>query len=81
MPSTASHPKNFTEPVIREMTRAADEHRSINPSQGFPDFDPPVELVAAANQADFDQLHHCALVYLEIRNPTIVICGFATTPA
>lgn len=38
----------FTESVIREMTRLADLHGAINMAQGFPDSDPPAELVEAA---------------------------------
>jgi aminotransferase len=38
----------FTESVIREMTRLADDHGAINLAQGFPDFDAPDEVKAAA---------------------------------
>ena len=51
MPQTAKHLNLFTESVIREMTRIADEHGAINLSQGFPDFPPPSALVAAAEHA------------------------------
>jgi L-glutamine---4-(methylsulfanyl)-2-oxobutanoate aminotransferase len=34
---------NFTESVIRSMTRLANQYDAINLSQGFPDFDPPKE--------------------------------------
>jgi aspartate/methionine/tyrosine aminotransferase len=44
----------FTESVIREMTRLADEHGAINLAQGFPDFDPPEELKEAARRAISD---------------------------
>src|SRR5206468_8300669 len=43
--------KAFTESVIREMTRLADEHAAINLAQGFPDFDAPEEVKAAAIRA------------------------------
>ncbi|GKT10601.1 aminotransferase [Desulforhabdus sp. TSK] len=42
---------HFTESVIREMTRIAQEANAINLSQGFPDFDPPAELITAAKRA------------------------------
>lgn len=51
MPETAARLRLFTESVIREMTRVAMEHGAINLSQGVPDFDPPPELVAAAERA------------------------------
>ncbi len=41
----------LTESVIREMTRLAIQHDAINLSQGFPDFDPPAELLAAGVEA------------------------------
>src|SRR2546426_6720323 len=41
----------FPESVIREMTRVAAKHGAINLSQGFPDFDPPKEIVEAAREA------------------------------
>ena len=51
MPSTASRLRIFTESIISEMTRMANEHNAINLSQGFPDFDPPDAIVQAAHQA------------------------------
>jgi aminotransferase len=47
MPGTSKHTKDFTESVIRRMTRIAMEYGAINLSQGFPDFDPPADLTAA----------------------------------
>jgi aspartate/methionine/tyrosine aminotransferase len=38
----------FTESVIREMTRLSDLHDAVNLSQGFPDFSAPREVKAAA---------------------------------
>lgn len=35
----------FTESIIRKMTRIANECGAVNLSQGFPDFDPPRELI------------------------------------
>jgi aspartate/methionine/tyrosine aminotransferase len=42
---------HFTESVIREMTRLADDHGAINLAQGFPDFDTPEEIKEAARRA------------------------------
>ncbi len=39
----------FTESVIREMTRVALAHGAVNLSQGFPDFPAPDEVKAAAD--------------------------------
>jgi len=51
MPKVAVHLDQFTESVIREMTRIADQYGAINLSQGYPDFDPPKELLQAAERA------------------------------
>jgi aspartate/methionine/tyrosine aminotransferase len=48
----------FTESVIREMTRLAIEHKAVNLAQGFPDFGAPEEIKRAAQEAiaaDFNQ--------------------------
>ncbi len=53
-----SRADNFTESVIREMTRLALKHNAINLAQGFPDFSCPPELKAAgcdAINADINQ--------------------------
>ena len=41
----------FTESVIREMTRLSDQHGAVNLSQGFPDFPAPLAVKAAACEA------------------------------
>jgi aminotransferase len=41
----------FTESVIREMTRLADQHGAVNLAQGFPDFPAPEALKKAACDA------------------------------
>ncbi|MEH2072740.1 MAG: aminotransferase class I/II-fold pyridoxal phosphate-dependent enzyme [Nostoc sp.] len=41
----------FTESVIREMTRVALQHSAVNLAQGFPDFPCPQELKQAAYEA------------------------------
>jgi aminotransferase len=43
--------QRFPESVIREMTRLAEARGALNLSQGYPDFDPPRELVTAAQHA------------------------------
>src|ERR1039457_3724502 len=49
---------NFTESVIREMTRLAAVHGAVNLAQGYPDFSVPEDIKLAAQQAiaaDFNQ--------------------------
>jgi aminotransferase len=57
MPRTSRRTARFTESLIREMTRVAQEHGAINLAQGFPDFDPPRELLEAG-RAEMDAGHH-----------------------
>ncbi len=63
MPAIARRLNNFTESVIREMTRVANKYNAINLSQGFPDFDPPLELVKAAKKALDDGFHQYAVTW------------------
>ena len=50
-PRVSERVQRFPESVIREMTRIADLHGAVNLAQGFPDFDPPEEVRAAATEA------------------------------
>jgi aspartate/methionine/tyrosine aminotransferase len=63
MPQTAFRLNSFTESVIREMTRISDQYDAINLSQGFPDFDPPLDLVNAARQALTEKYHQYAITW------------------
>ncbi|MBL9213927.1 MAG: aminotransferase class I/II-fold pyridoxal phosphate-dependent enzyme [Opitutaceae bacterium] len=57
MPRTSRRTAVFTESLIREMTRVALRHGAVNLSQGFPDFNPPREVLEAA-KAEMDGDHH-----------------------
>ena len=59
--STRLH--GLRESVIREMTRLAIEHNAINLSQGFPDFAPPPEIIAAAHKALDDGFNQYAVTW------------------
>ena len=50
-PRTSQKASRFTESVIREMTRLAQQHGAVNLSQGFPDFPAPEAIKAAACDA------------------------------
>jgi aspartate/methionine/tyrosine aminotransferase len=63
MPKIANRLDHFTESVIREMTRVANQHGAINLSQGFPDFAPPAELVTAAQNALEGDYHQYAITW------------------
>lgn len=57
MPATSRRTSVFTESLIREMSRVAARHGAVNLAQGFPDFNPPAEILAAA-KAEMDTDHH-----------------------
>ena len=63
MPQTSTRVGNFTESVIREMTRVALRYDAINLSQGFPDDDPPLEVIQAAHQALEGPYHQYAITW------------------
>jgi aspartate/methionine/tyrosine aminotransferase len=53
----------FPESVIRSMSRVAAQHGSVNLGQGFPDFDPPRELMDAAKKAIDDGFNQYAVTW------------------
>lgn len=53
----------FTESVIREMTRLAQRHGAINLSQGFPDFAAPEAVKAAARDAISEDVNQYAVTW------------------
>lgn len=55
--------QNFTESVIREMTRLNDLYGGINLAQGFPDFEAPHELKEAAVQAIRDNWNQYSVTW------------------
>jgi len=63
MSKIATRLEQFTECRIRDMTRLAQQHRAINLAQGFPDFDPPADLVASAHRSLRDGYHQYSLTW------------------
>jgi aspartate/methionine/tyrosine aminotransferase len=53
----------FTESVIREMTRLALEHSAVNLAQGFPDFACPTEIKDAASAAIYADINQYAITW------------------
>jgi aminotransferase len=67
LPALSKKAESFTESVIREMTRLNlalnGPEKSVNFAQGFPDFEPPPELIAAAQQALADGFNQYATTW------------------
>lgn len=58
MPELSKRTENFTDSVIRRMTRVSLKYNAVNLSQGFPDFEPPKEILdrlAEVTKEDFHQ--------------------------
>jgi len=53
----------FTESVIREMTRQAMLYGAVNLAQGFPDFPAPAEIKLAAQQAVAENVNQYAITW------------------
>ncbi len=63
MPMLSERVGTFTDSVIRRMTRISDEYGAINLSQGFPDFDPPKELMDALAKAAYEGPHQYSVTF------------------
>jgi len=61
--SNARRTGTFTESVIREMTRVAQQHGAINLAQGFPDFPMPSAMKAAACDAINGDVNQYAITW------------------
>lgn len=63
MPNLSKRLTNFEESIIRKMTRIANEHDAINLSQGFPDFDPPKEIIEALAEVAYQGPHQYEITW------------------
>lgn len=63
MPQLSKRVGTFTDSVIRRMTRISDAYEAINLSQGFPDFDPPKEIMDALSKAAYEGPHQYSVTY------------------
>ena len=63
MPQLSHRVQTFTDSVIRRMTRIANRYGAINLSQGFPDFDPPAEMMDALSKAALKGPHQYAVTF------------------
>ncbi|MBP7072612.1 MAG: pyridoxal phosphate-dependent aminotransferase [Clostridia bacterium] len=63
MPELSNRVNIFTDSVIRRMTRISEAYGAINLSQGFPDFDPPKEILDALAYAAYNGPHQYTFTY------------------
>jgi aspartate/methionine/tyrosine aminotransferase len=62
-PKLSTKAEQFTESVIREMTRLALRYGAVNLSQGFPDFAAPAEIKRAAKDAIDADINQYAITW------------------
>ncbi len=62
-PFVSQRAQLFPESVIRSMSQVAARHGAINLGQGFPDFDPPREVMEAAKKAIDDGYNQYAVTW------------------
>ena len=55
--------ETFTDSVIRRMTRISAKYDAVNLSQGFPDFDPPRELIDRLKEVAEGPYHQYSLTW------------------
>ncbi|MGW8249915.1 MAG: pyridoxal phosphate-dependent aminotransferase [Anaerolineales bacterium] len=60
MPASANRLDNLTDSVINQMNILAEEHTAINLASGYPDSNPPQELLEAAGRAMHDGFNQYA---------------------
>ncbi len=53
----------FTDSVIRRMTRISNRYGAVNLSQGFPDFEPPKEILNRLEQVAHEDFHQYSITW------------------
>ena len=54
---------NFTDSVIRRMTRISNQYGAVNLSQGFPDFEPPKAILDRLEQVSHEDFHQYSITW------------------
>ncbi|MBP3856022.1 MAG: pyridoxal phosphate-dependent aminotransferase [Ruminiclostridium sp.] len=63
MPSLSVRTADFTDSVIRRMTRISNKFGAVNLSQGFPDFDPPADILKRLEQVAHEDFHQYSITW------------------
>ena len=63
MPTLSNRTADFTDSVIRRMTRIANQYNAVNLSQGFPDFEPPREILDRLAQVTNEDYHQYSITW------------------
>ena len=63
MQPPSNRTNTFTDSVIRRMTRISAQYNAVNLSQGFPDFDPPKELMDRLSHVAYEDFHQYSITW------------------
>lgn len=63
MQKLSERTKDFTDSVIRRMTRVSLQYGAVNLSQGFPDFDPPKEILDRLAEVSHENYHQYSITW------------------
>lgn len=63
MQPLSNRTNTFTDSVIRRMTRISAQYNAVNLSQGFPDFDPPKELMDRLSHVAYEDFHQYSITW------------------
>ena len=63
MQSLSERTAGFTDSVIRRMTRVSMQYGAVNLSQGFPDFEPPKEILDRMAQVAYEDFHQYSITW------------------
>lgn len=63
MPKLSNRTADFTDSVIRRMTRISNKYGAVNLSQGFPDFEPPREILDRLAQVTNEDFHQYSITW------------------
>ena len=63
MPQLSNRTATFTDSVIRRMTRISNKYGAINLSQGFPDFEPPREILDRLAEVTHEDFHQYSITW------------------
>ena len=63
MPQLSKRTETFTDSVIRRMTRVSLQYGAVNLSQGFPDFDPPEEILTRLKEVAGEDFHQYSITW------------------
>ena len=63
MPELSKRTETFTDSVIRRMTRISNQYGAVNLSQGFPDFEPPRELLNRLAEVSNEDFHQYSITW------------------